>query len=666
MPPTLHPHLKRGLDFDGLHVDSGDLLETLPPELLDQSHQEAKRRRIEDIAARYLLRGNVPVILSAGLKGPFDDGWKNPWASSSRPQYRGSIPGKNTEDNINEIETQSRVRSTRERKDRTKGKTTKIPSPEASRATRRDMNLSQQDCTLEVIDAPPATAPSLEEEIASAGTVFYSADSETCVRIRSRLSNPFWLRRPASQEPGNMGASINTNPDLSPTHYRPRQPQDHSKPGQALRIARPTKSLPRYIIPENSELSEAWNPGASASPIIASAVDNSTHERHMSTGTMNAESIDIEYNAGTSCRQSQTASLATFGIQASKTRLDRPIDTPVYDALRDADVMAVASPTIDILAAQCLAAHSVKKVSMMSPKHTSMAPPCPTRTTDLASDRVARMQANGHKPKLRPRVVNFDSSPPSVKEAIATDQPSPKTTIHIDEIEQPKDNISMSDLSRQAGVKEGTAEIPQAPCHSDELSHASTISTQAAMVLAQLQFQDSSFVTTSPDARRPWSQISQATPRMVLPIPSPGLTPLPGFNNRRDKPVMQENLLQQPQMSTQDLFGAASPFAFSTVKKKPEASQQRSSLQVTSRAGNDAGTITERVPLKDKNVPTAFWASILDKASQSSQDLLIGKSKQQVSDVELPQLDFGTSLDDFGSNGEVHFTDRFLHDVAHT
>ena len=35
-------------------------------------------KRIERVAAEY-LKGRPPFILTAGLKGPFDEGWKNPW-----------------------------------------------------------------------------------------------------------------------------------------------------------------------------------------------------------------------------------------------------------------------------------------------------------------------------------------------------------------------------------------------------------------------------------------------------------------------------------------------------------------------------------------------------------------------------------------------------------
>ncbi|EXJ66012.1 uncharacterized protein A1O5_10989 [Cladophialophora psammophila CBS 110553] len=45
----------------------------------DEEQRAAKRRRIESHATAY-LRGQPLFILTAQLRGPFDDGWTNPWA----------------------------------------------------------------------------------------------------------------------------------------------------------------------------------------------------------------------------------------------------------------------------------------------------------------------------------------------------------------------------------------------------------------------------------------------------------------------------------------------------------------------------------------------------------------------------------------------------------
>ncbi|KAJ5714719.1 uncharacterized protein N7483_011900 [Penicillium malachiteum] len=65
------------------HVDSDpyDLLGS--DDELDDEARAAKRHRIERLAESY-LRGQRLFIASASLRGPFDDGWKNPWRKERR------------------------------------------------------------------------------------------------------------------------------------------------------------------------------------------------------------------------------------------------------------------------------------------------------------------------------------------------------------------------------------------------------------------------------------------------------------------------------------------------------------------------------------------------------------------------------------------------------
>src|ERR1700758_2279175 len=60
----------------------------------DQEARTAKRRRIEQIAQQY-LSGQGIFILSAGLWGPFDKTWKNPWRTiEKRRPTDGNAGGK--------------------------------------------------------------------------------------------------------------------------------------------------------------------------------------------------------------------------------------------------------------------------------------------------------------------------------------------------------------------------------------------------------------------------------------------------------------------------------------------------------------------------------------------------------------------------------------------
>ncbi|KAL1959129.1 hypothetical protein VTO42DRAFT_2916 [Malbranchea cinnamomea] len=58
---------------------------------LDDVARAAKRRRIEQLGEDY-LRGKPPFILTASLRGPFEDGWNNPWTrNSTKEQARTTV-----------------------------------------------------------------------------------------------------------------------------------------------------------------------------------------------------------------------------------------------------------------------------------------------------------------------------------------------------------------------------------------------------------------------------------------------------------------------------------------------------------------------------------------------------------------------------------------------
>ncbi|KAJ5178512.1 uncharacterized protein N7500_001211 [Penicillium coprophilum] len=57
-------------------IDSDDLLAS--DDELDDATRAAKRQRVEKLAETY-LQGKPLLILSASLRGPFDEGWVNPW-----------------------------------------------------------------------------------------------------------------------------------------------------------------------------------------------------------------------------------------------------------------------------------------------------------------------------------------------------------------------------------------------------------------------------------------------------------------------------------------------------------------------------------------------------------------------------------------------------------
>ncbi|RAR11266.1 SAICAR synthase-like protein [Stemphylium lycopersici] len=641
MPPGLHAQLKRGLAFDDFHLRPEDVIEEPPIERADAEQRAAKRRRVEAIAAQY-LRGRPPVIVTAGLRGPFDHGWQNPWAKPTKGKRRPGSgkststiearPGTKAKVAALQGDATRRRSSARERRREAAGAPAQslapsIASPETSRAARDDLSARAQDDSLRHIEVPPSTAalPDQDESEASTTTEMFSVnmdkmDKSTC--DPSPMTNPFWLRRPASARVNMRKANAHT--DASPTRTRSRHGHAQTEATAELRISFPKAPIQVRKSPPKQDSPEHWRSSASASMIISSpAKDDDGNRDETSSRSQNTFTL---HSTGPSQRSQRTVPIVTSSV-GSQTRTPR-----------------AGIP------------------------HSPVSSKPSQRSNKAGTKKMA--EANGPQEKHtrpKPRAVNFDSSPektsPVRKHARQSSNTTAKTT-NVPQIE-----VEEAEIDQVSTVDEQRAEkATSVPEESEELrrscpSRDSEWSTQAAMVRAQLEFQQSTFPALSPAAVREESQSPMDTPRRMVAVNSPVPTPLSAFTVQRDEPLPDESLFRGVPVSTQDLFGAASPFAFSTVKKKAEESQ-RSNLKFAISPGNvgalepSDGTnnsptpSTDRIPLKEKNT-TSFWSFISEKASQGSQGSLADRSRCLTKDAGFPHLNVDTSLDDFGR----HFAD---------
>jgi hypothetical protein len=269
--------------------------------------------------------------------------------------------------------------------------------------------------------------------------------------------------------------------------------------------------------------------------------------------------------------------------------------------------------------------------------------------------------------------MNFNSSP-SVKKGATCTKPSPyiETVIQVGKDEQ----TSVGDIP--AGSQNDEHEREQQSVEFRHSSGQSTMSTQAAMLLAQLEFQESTFPTSSYGASRPWSQIHEGTPRPIMPEVSPAITPLSIFRPQLEQPNALNSVLREAPISTQDLFAAASPFAFSTVKKKKPTAPQRRNLRVTitpfdgvdERGGNAVGGSPLSSPgrhrLQEKNTGPSPWKFTFEKDVRAAQAPRKSKESDSHNDVGSPQLDLHGSMDNYGPSGSLHFADRLIRNLSGT
>ncbi|KAL5116537.1 hypothetical protein ACEQ8H_005533 [Pleosporales sp. CAS-2024a] len=569
MPVPLHPQLKRGLDHDDVFHDAVDRVEELPRACRDEDEQVAKRQRVQRIAAQY-LRGRLPVILTASLRGPFDARWKNPWAKPRRTKRRGPE---------------------RERRTRSAGlaplQQPAVASPETSRALHAPAEAY-----------PGAPTPSLQQDETPSFGHFLSVDTATRVRDHSHLTSPFWLRRPESQKRVDTKSYTRRSTEETPTRTR----------GASAKLTR--RRTVQCAMP--SAVLSAAKPIVLANH-VAAPVSGNQSEAH-STGTL--EALDLENRIHTAHDHPVAASTPTLA----------PANTD--------------PPSLEDRSPQSNAKTRVGTSRKGSHQENHRAPPLPDSSTAFVYKKVGSTKWSfSNVPRCKPRAVDFNSSPVTKEGAMAS-KPASQTKVATDKVASGSQQSlhgnhgQGSQQGRASQAEERLQEQQRAAL--SQSSRQSAMSTQAAMVLAQVEFQESTFPASSPDTCRPWSQSHEQTPRPTAAEPSPAITPLSVFRPQLEQTAALPSVRRGPPLSTQDLFAAASPFAFSTAKKKAEA-PQRSNLRrslvsldshddKTTKHSPQSPSYSDRKPLQEKNVAPSPWRFSFGKGPGNSQDALRGST----------------------------------------
>ena len=542
MPLTLHPHLKRGWDFEDVQITPDDRIEKL---VVCDDHPQgraAKQRRVEAIASRY-LRGTPPLILSARLKGPFSNGWKNPWAENipetREPRRRNtrSTGAKSgyTKKDINQgaqnVKKKSQKRNTVV--DNIKRSHQASSSPEVSRRAGNAIESNGQDEELDGIEVPPATIPSRARLGPSVDTAPLVEDTEDSVHNSSQLKDTSWLRR--SKHERHSKTTTSTYFNASPTSTRLRRGVLQPEGDHDLRLASPRPLLCNHLSSLKVNLS----------------VENRT------------SNIESEHSLPRHNLITSPAPTSSSGFMYRK----------VGNSRRNGANATRSNP-------QHENSSTARELSRLDPKQRSI------------------------EPETLPGVLKPEA-------VLLRNETQVSFVQHVDEGAPGEQDVPRSDEPRA-------------------VNRPSLLSTQAAMLLAQTEFQESSEIDISSSAHRPWSQSQRdTTPRSMLPEPSPAITPLALFSAKLDQPLLNQSVPRGPLMSTQDLFGAASPFAFSTVKKHTDI-RRRSGLKIALDSSDDTylrtnaspgqspAPMIDRIPLKVKNISTPLWSFISEKASQES------------------------------------------------
>ncbi|KAF1951438.1 hypothetical protein CC80DRAFT_481032 [Byssothecium circinans] len=321
-----------------------------------------------------------------------------------------------------------------------------------------------------------------------------------------------------------------------------------------------------------------------------------------------------------------------------------------------------------------------KKHTTKTPGPNLVASPALNASTGFMYRRVGEVASKAKSAKnSKPQAMAFDSSPAMLN--------TPKTG-------DAAPQVSQQELTLVGGgrARRDIYEVPEEssdgiePQQSFRSGQQSNLSTQAAILRAHQDFQESTIPSATVETPRASLPSPDDTPQPDRSEPSVAFTAFSAFNAQLDKQHPPDSVIQDLQpVNTQDLFAAVSPFSFSTVKKKPSKSLGSSlRFAVFPSSGHnghteaDIGvghpTYSNRVPLKDSNArsPTpsdrmplgdsnatlSFLGMASEKGSQESGELSFIQMTRQ--EVELPQLDFGNSLGNFEPNGDLNLTDRFL------
>ncbi|KAF2255574.1 hypothetical protein BU26DRAFT_598451 [Trematosphaeria pertusa] len=783
MHHSLHVQLRHGIDFGSIVPTPEDRIDDISDEQYGPEQRAAKRRRIETIATQY-LRGRTPFILSASLRGPFNKGWKNPWAKAKQEEKKVASRKRTLADsNHNQGTNPKNVRSknvSQKRVARTR-KLSPLPSPETSRAVGDALEDVGHAVELrDQAEAPPPGLPPPQRDDSGA-TEFFSAEANTTTLNDTSESNLHWLRRPVLEGRVTFGRPKDNHNDPSPTRAQSGHRQLDAQGG--LQLAPPKLPLSAAHSPPSRIQAQDAERGSSASasmvisspakPVTAmsttrgdipllrrngSSVKGTTKHTTSNDTTITAphdpanipnpsrtqvnssgERINGANDASEILQYAQVDNIATeptthneglmpsdwmtneVGSTEGRLVLQTPpigpanpighiansavvclneADPTILEGLRSATKLALRAveearaqrriirrpsrEDVQNSAERCLQrdlpsnatlGHSQKAICTASkepasrkrPHHDLVASPTPASSKGFTYRKpgVPKPKGTGAR-KSKPRPMKFSSSPALGKDTGKT-------------IKKVQQNLTPPDEGRTP--RPDVYEVPTETTNEQERqqsfrsSRNSEYSTQAAIMLAQLEFQEGTFPSPASATPGGWQHGSNERPQQGAMELSPAITPFHAFNAELEKLHSPDSVLREPPISTQDLFTAASPFAFSTVKKKPPRVQGGSGLRFAvfptgeqnGHVGHENGAKSptpsaERIPLKERNSKVHFRGTASEKASQETPSTFQGP-KLLRQDVEFPQQDFPTSLDGPGPNGDLDFTDQFLRNL---
>lgn len=722
MLKNLHCHLRDGLDFEELTPSTEDLLEPLRDADWDPEQRAAKRRRVETIATQYLRGTVPTLLstrLKGPFDKNWQNPWSRP-IRQDRRRAKATLKGKKVEVTSSlkqiardgadtkrkkisrKVSAHSRLRAV-ENKGKRVGKEEGAIRTGNGTSNHRDQDnrgAGQAQTT-----STKLTAPRDEQ---SDATEYFSANTDEQNSQRSSRTDPQWLRRRqsnyngksleyglnvplgaspgASPSPSRRGVSLGDNQDLGQLHLAPSKAPAFAPgaPGVvALDGTRRSTGSASMTISSPAKMMAEKEGGPTANLPLQSHSANAKENVIETGGRLRDDSVTSDVSSQCTQHDDVTQSFTrvrpedevmgrvtlSVGAQTLDRKGSSSMHGPVVQLMSTNESKAKPPSREEILrsAERCtlVATTSTKKKKKRKGQY-EVAPrpnidsPHIASSTSFMYRRIGDTRAKGRdrgSPKPHPSLSTL--SPAIVKDGYAAlediraeDSPrqvSQQNTIAVREsvqTHQPRPDVY--DV-----VDNGVV-----PNESLRSSRASLLSTQAAFLQAQLEFQNGSTPSVVSETPRITVYQQNGTEQRETREHSPAITPFHKFNTDLENRHPPESVTHRPVMSTQDLFEAVSPFAFSTIKKK-SAIPKRSSLKFAvlpveqaiepadPESGKSPTPSAERVPLKERNSHFPF-KNALNGSQKESQDSPPNKA------AEVSQLSFYNSPE-----GHKNYTDQF-------
>lgn len=616
-PLCLEPLSTTEYDTDGL-LGSDDEL--------DESARAAKRRRIEKLGESY-LQGKPLFIFSASLRGPFDDGWVNPWRKTRKRvpglTHKKSVPRvTNVSDSIVIPETDFKKRTLEDELTRLECSRSQMgaTSPSAVAAEERE------DCSgkisRDVHSRPGGRSNGAEQVIAQENqrTTMPWMNRLPAPKDRSRnsLTRPVgesWLR--TSREKVNI-QHINPPKSPTPATSRPRGSMDISR----MDLQRRNMSSCRCPSPVENAPSQVPRTKTIGFTPINSRKDSHSPEsvsRHhsQSTSKLSAASQMQQSPARKSSKSKRQKMHKDESVQREErvhmeqyTSKDTSFETrhrsslcivPPSSHLPEFKYRRLKNP-IDVTRLPSRHSSSVSPERQKDNNKTIAQPVQPECSTSDAMGDLITSDTNDEHLDARP-----DDGSPSVQgdsnrgqaglapisgtadstghnshstgsERIPSAQPIPGNSQFPDHAI----SLSSTDISRNhasAGEEDGNPDLP--------------LSTQAALSLAQKFFQDD-LATPHREIQPATGDDGQPSRRSVAnnPATSSKITPFYRVNTAIQRASVTGSRLRGADgfqaMSTQCMIDAVTPFTFSTSKASDAGTGTTRKYISSNRKGNNA------------------------------------------------------------------------------